>query len=281
MTAARTPAGSPACSIDIASQIPLELRQGAPAELRRLEEICLNSSATPRQLLYDGWLVRLSPGKAKRARSINPFHAGTLPLDEKLDRCAQLYRERGLPFIARVTPFVAPADLDAALEARGFTAFEETRVMTAELAHGAGGGAPVPAVGRHEVAWTVAAISSLRGASQADRDAHAERLLALPLPVVGFAIRHRDEVACAGIAVIEAPWVGLFDIVTAPEHRGRGLASALTGAMLAWARAAGAERAYLQMDASNEPARAVYSKHGFIDRYAYWYRSAPPDQPAP
>ena len=34
---------------------------------RRLEELSLNSSAPPGQLLYDGWLLRLAPGKAKRA----------------------------------------------------------------------------------------------------------------------------------------------------------------------------------------------------------------------
>ena len=38
-------------------------------DLRRVEEIGLNALQTQQQLFYDGWLLRLSPGKAKRARS--------------------------------------------------------------------------------------------------------------------------------------------------------------------------------------------------------------------
>ena len=259
-------------TFEVASRVPAAMRTGVDEGLRRVEELSLNSSATPRQLLYDGWLVRLSPGKARRARSINPFYAGQVPLDEKLDRCAALYRDRGLPMLLRITPFVSPPDLDDALASRGHVAFEETRVLTADIGPGP---AVSPAVGHHDIGWTVDVVSELRRARREDRDAHRQRLEALPVPVMGFAIRNRDDVACAGVAIVEAPWVGLFDIVTAPEHRGRGLASALTAAMLAWARGVGADRAYLQMEANNEPARAVYRKHGFVDRYAYWYRSAP------
>ena len=39
-------------------------------DARRLEELSLNSSAPPGQLLYDGWLLRLLPGKPKRTRSL-------------------------------------------------------------------------------------------------------------------------------------------------------------------------------------------------------------------
>lgn len=267
-----TPPGADTPPFEVAARVPAALRTGIAAELRAVEELCLNSSATPRQLLHDGWLVRLSPGKARRARSINAFYPGALPLDDKLARCAALYRAAGLPLIARITPFVYPADLDDALAARGWVAFEETRVMTADVAPGI---AAAPGVSQHDVPSIVDAISELRRATPVDREAHRQRLASLPLPVMGFAIRHADRVACTGVAVVEAPWVGLFDVVTHPDHRGQGLASTLTTAMLAWARAAGADRAYLQVEAHNEPARAVYRKRGFVDRYAYWYRAAP------
>src|SRR5688500_7533180 len=134
----------------------------ADDDLRRLEEVALDSSATPRQLLYDGWLVRLSPGKAKRARSVQPFYPSRLPLDEKLTRCAEIYRARGLPLLVRVTPFVEPPDLDVQLATRGFEKFEPTRVMTRAL--GEVGEAPA-GVERCEVAELVATVSDLRGSS--------------------------------------------------------------------------------------------------------------------
>ena len=56
------------------------------ALLSRVEDAGLNASAPPQQRWLDGWLVRFSPGKAKRARCVNAVAAGRLPLDEKLAR---------------------------------------------------------------------------------------------------------------------------------------------------------------------------------------------------
>src|SRR3982751_5609004 len=87
--------------------------------LVRVEEAGLNASAPPQQRLVDGWLVRFSPGKAKRARCVNAVAPGRLPLGRKLGLCQQVYDEAGLPLIVRITPFSQPATLDAALERLG------------------------------------------------------------------------------------------------------------------------------------------------------------------
>ena len=55
-----------------------------PALLSRIEDAGLNASAPPQQLWLDGWLVRFSPGKAKRARCVNAVALGRLPVDERL-----------------------------------------------------------------------------------------------------------------------------------------------------------------------------------------------------
>ena len=47
----------------------------------------------------------------------------------------------------------------------------------------------------------------------------------------------------------------------------------MCGQLLANAAAAGARLAYLQVDAANPPARAIYHGMGFADAYAYHYRS--------
>ena len=54
------------------------------ALLSRVEDASLNASAPPQQRWLDGWLVRYSPGKARRARSINAVATGRLPLTQKL-----------------------------------------------------------------------------------------------------------------------------------------------------------------------------------------------------
>jgi hypothetical protein len=62
-------------------------------DLARLEDAGLNASAPSQQRLLDGWLLRFSPGKAKRARCVNAVCRGRLALESKLDLCEQAYRQ--------------------------------------------------------------------------------------------------------------------------------------------------------------------------------------------
>src|SRR4051794_16869004 len=60
-----------------------------PALLSRVEDAGLNASAPPQQRWVDGWLVRFSPGKAKRARCVNAVAAGRATLQERLLACEE------------------------------------------------------------------------------------------------------------------------------------------------------------------------------------------------
>jgi GNAT superfamily N-acetyltransferase len=64
-------------------------------------------------------------------------------------------------------------------------------------------------------------------------------------------------------------------MATAPAQRGRGIASALLARLLTWAWEHGAAHAYLQVDAANAPALAVYGKFGFATVYTYHYCGRP------
>src|SRR5512134_2185033 len=92
------------------------------SEARRIEEAGLNAMQTQRQLFYDGWLLRVSAGKAKRGRSVNAFFGSTLPLAGKIAHCERIYAQQGLAPLFRMTPFDQPEDLEAALAARGYEA---------------------------------------------------------------------------------------------------------------------------------------------------------------
>src|SRR5439155_2658401 len=90
----------------------------------RIEEAGLNALQTQRQLFYDGWLLRVSPGKAKRARSVNPYFGSTLSLDVKIDYCERVYAEYGLPTLFRMTPFIQPPHLERTLDERGYVVYQ-------------------------------------------------------------------------------------------------------------------------------------------------------------
>ncbi len=251
--------------------------------LSRVEDAGLNASAPPQQRWLDGWLVRTNPGKAKRARCVNAVAPGRLPLAEKLALAAEVFREAGLPLVVRITPFTEPPGLDAELAARGFGLLDDTRVMVCPALSAAVTTAP-PALpkGLHWAALPAPefaeAVGALRGSPPEQRRAHAERLRHSPVPYEGFAIvdaAQGGRVLACGQFARESALVGLYDVFTAPDARGRGLATLLCRRLLDLAQAAGARTAYLQVEADNVPARAVYPRLGFADGYAYHYREAP------
>jgi ribosomal protein S18 acetylase RimI-like enzyme len=67
----------------------------------------------------------------------------------------------------------------------------------------------------------------------------------------------------------------VFDMVTAPEARGRGHATLACATLLAWAAGQGARSAHLQVEEDNAPAIAVYRRFGFATLYTYHYRGRP------
>lgn len=251
------------------------------ALLSRVEDAGINASATPCQRWLDGWLLRFNPGKAKRARCINALAPGRLGLSEKLASCEQAYADATLPLILRITPFSAPAALDEALAEAGWRRFDDTRVMVLDAVGNVAGattasfddGCTLEALAPDRFAQTVGA---LRGSPSAQREAHAHRLRHSPVPSQGFCLWRGGDVVACGQFVREDDLVGLYDVFTAPQARGRGLARTLCTEMLRRAHTQGARRAYLQVEGDNHPARAVYHRLGFGDAYAYHYRTRDP-----
>ena len=249
-----------------------------PALLSRVEDAGLNASAPPQQRWLDGWLLRLSPGKAKRARCVNAVALGRLPFEQKLGACERAFADAGLPLIVRVTPFSLPLDLDTQLEALGLRRFDDTRVMLLSRLDSANAATLPPEVSLHAMALEPFAqrVGALRGSPLAQRQAHGQRLVNSPVPFSAWELRRDGETLACGQFALEDDVVGLYDVLTAPAVRGQGHAGVLCSHMLAQARARGAMHAYLQVEGDNDAARSVYRRLGFTDGYAYHYRTRDP-----
>lgn len=245
--------------------------------LSRVEDAGLNASAPPQQRWIDGWMLRFSPGKAKRARCVNALARGHLGLEQKLALCRAVFEEARLPLVVRITPFSQPHDLDRRLEAQGMHAIDDTCVMVYPTLS-AIESEPLPdgvALQRLGYATFAQTVGQLRGSPLAQQQAHAQRLELSPVPFEGWLLKRIDDGAvlvCGQIAV-EADMVGIYDVFTTVAERGQGWARRLCAHLLARSRDHGARIAYLQVDAANDPARAVYRRLGFADAYAYHYRS--------
>jgi ribosomal protein S18 acetylase RimI-like enzyme len=262
------------------ASIPAHLRanedQAANPLGARIEDASLAVSQPAQQSFFDGWLLRYSPGKAKRARSINSIGAGVLPLGVKLSHCIDFYRRHQLPCLFRITPFSQPGNLDAELAAANFGAHQDTRVMSVSLSEIDRSAPPEPAQSV-SAARFAAAFCELHRLDAATTQAERERYVRAAGRSVFVVRRHGDTTIACGSLALEGKLAGIFGMVTALEHRGRGIASAIVAKLLHEARTAGADTAYLQVEADNTAARRAYSKFGFKDCYAYWYR-APPEE---
>ncbi|HZQ63452.1 MAG TPA: GNAT family N-acetyltransferase [Casimicrobiaceae bacterium] len=243
----------------------------------RIEEAGLNALQTQRQLFYDGWILRLSPGSAKRARSVNAHFASSLPIGQKIAYCESTYARCSLPTIFRLTPFCHPGNLDELLHHAGYVAFDQTLVQAMLL------DAPPAAadlddeseVRTVDPASFAEAVGALRGSSAVQREAHLERLRASPLVSRMVVVRVRDAIVAAAQMAGEGDIVGLFDVVTAPDARRRGYARAAVAALFAWAYERAFATVYLQVNASNAAAIALYRALGFSTVYTYHYRGRP------
>jgi len=199
-------------------------------------------------------------------------------LSEKLAQCQALYRNAGLRLIFRITPFSQPPGLDDWLAQRGYQRFDDTLVMVCPVLarhpqEPAPEGTEFESIDSEAYAHIV---GEFRGTALPGRLAHAERLKHSPVPYRCMLLRAADGsvLACAQYA-IESDLVGLYDVFTAPGVRGQGLSRRLCARLLAQAREQGARTAYLQVDADNHAARAVYRRLGFAHGYAYHYRAMP------
>ena len=286
-TALNTGFGSPeSAAVVLAQDIDLAL-------LQRIEDSSLNASAPPQQRWLDGWIVRYCPSKAKRARCINAVALGRRSAQAKLVECEALFQQAGLPLVVRITPFTQPAGLDAELARQGWPLFDDTRVMVLADLEGRTGGADLirqtdatdqTAQTARTVEMTppglppgwsetlegalgyARTVGALRGSSALEVESHAQRLQGSPVPYTGLVWRDgAAAVQACGQFARDADLAGLYDIFTAPAARGRGLARALCARLLQMARDEGARTAYLQVDAANGVARAVYTRLGVQD----------------
>ena len=239
----------------------------------RAELAGLDASAPPQQADIDGWLIRLSPGKAKRSRCINALRQGALPLDDLLARCQAAYDAAGLPLAVRVTPWSQPADLDARLAAKGWGTFDAADVMVLDTLVPDPAPPTLQALDPQDYA---ALVGALRGSSSTAVAAHAERIAHAPVAYPGFALYDAGgRLLACGQMVVDGNIVGLYDIASAVPRQGHG--ERLCRALLALAHAQGARQAYLQVGSDNAVAQRLYARLGFVFAYRYHYRSPEPE----
>ncbi|MDT0307709.1 GNAT family N-acetyltransferase [Streptomyces sp. DSM 44917] len=241
---------------------------GPAAGVAELTAAGARSWPAPEAERIGGWLARAAGGWTRRANSALPV-GRDLP---DLERIAAWYAARGLPALLHVVEGSA-AEREAA--ARGWAPEAHAVVQVAPLAPLAGLGAEGPAaevrlLREPDGEW-------LRGWPRAGEAPEAARKVLAGGPATLFALVPGGEGAPAAVGrcVVDGRFAGLSAMRVDPGRRREGLGTAVLAALARAALAEGAETAHLQVEADNDPARALYASLGFAAHHRYHYRVAP------
>ena len=222
-----------------------------------------------------GWRLNASSGRSMRINACWPLAAPDREVEAALDAVEAFFAERGLPPRFKLTKgAVAPADLAERLARRGYRACKTTLVMLGQLQDMAGGEDDSAIRVSDAPDATFEAVFTATAGDPEDGRERLEALGRIPAPARFARLDIDGAPAAIGASAIGAGHAGIFGMRTTPEHRRRGLARRVLRALLAEARGLGADRAWLQVEADNAPAIALYADEGFEVgyRYAYWVR---------
>ncbi|MFJ2819981.1 GNAT family N-acetyltransferase [Streptomyces toxytricini] len=246
-------------------------RRGPAASFEELARVGARAWQPLESEPLGGWTLRAAGGFTRRANSVLALGDPGIPLGEALARVTAWYAERGLPpYVQGATGAAGTQEvLLAELERRGWRREVSAEVRTAALAPLADTAADTAAVRLSRTPdgeW-------LSRYGRVDDPDTARRVLEAG-PSVWFAT---VPGAAIGRLVVDGRWAGFAAVEVAPERRREGLATAVMAALAARALEEGASAAWLQVEAGNTAARALYDGLGFAAHHAYHhYRQARP-----
>ncbi|MGY1710679.1 GNAT family N-acetyltransferase [Geodermatophilus sp. SYSU D00758] len=245
----------------------------SPVGVAELERVAARGWRGTEEEPLGDWVLRAGGGFTGRANSALVVGDPGMPLPEAVAAVTAWYAARDLRPAAQL-PGVASRAADAAFAAAGWERDEDVLVLTAPLAvPPADDAVAVDLSPAPDEAW-------LAGYRHRGRPlpATARSVLTNADEVAFASVRREPEpapLAAVGRGVVTGEWLGVAAVTVEEAHRRQGLATAVMAALLRWGARRGARWVYLQVTASNAPARALYRRAGFIEHHRYHYRLAP------
>ncbi|MFE4396016.1 MULTISPECIES: GNAT family N-acetyltransferase [Streptomycetaceae] len=254
-----------------ARRVPLPVT--APVELQR---IAGRGWPAVEQEPLGEWTLRAAAGFTRRANSVQALGDPGLPLPRALAAVRAWYAARGLPAYVEVISPGSPPALVAELDRLG-AGYAPTLVRTAPLAGLARAGAGHDRVRLARTAddrW----LSVYRRVSGDPAVEEAARRVLHGGPSVWFATvpgAPGQPPLAIGRCVIEGAWACFGAIEVQPYARRAGLATTVMAVLASRAAEEGASGGYLQVEAENAGAIALYDGLGFTTSHTYHYALLP------
>lgn len=239
--------------------------------IRKIETLSFKALPALEQRFYDGWLLRYANGYTRRANSVNPIYGSSEDVNIKINQCEQVYAQKNRPTIFKMTNAVYPTDLDAMLADKGYHKEAETYVYSVSLV-GLGTASKYVQIQSNLSTTWVEQFARLNRIPKQNRDTLYKMLSLIPNLCGYLTLIIDGETIGVALGVIEDDWMGLFDVVVDAGQRGKGYGRTIMEALFDWGEQHGASQSYLQVQADNSVATALYRSLGYAPQYAYWYR---------
>ena len=254
----------------------------AAVEIARLEELARRGWPPLEVKELDGWILGMSGSYTRRANAVWPVRDGERSLVERVEQAETFYAARDRRTVFKLQPAARPSSLDEFLDKRGYRRTSETIVETLDL-HSfpppeleLRGALSVDVQQEFEADWfdASASLGNIEGGRRGDYRAIVERLGTSAIMRL-FGRADRDgRIASLALGCVVDDVVSIVEVATAQQDRGQRLADYVLRAIIEEARSHGTTKALLSVEADNSPARRLYGRLGFVERYRYWYRES-------
>ena len=222
-----------------------------------------------------GWSCLAAGGVTGRVNACWPLDWNGDDADAAIDDVERWYAARGLPPRFKLTDGAfAPPQLPDLLAQRGYQRTTPTLIMVAPL-QGFSRDAEVSLSAEMPAAFDAVLRATVK--DEAEYDERRNIALRPPAPAAYAMLARNGAVDAIGMTAATGDLAGVFLMRTAPHARRQGFARRILRTLLADAAARGVSTAFLQVEADNASAIALYESEGFarLSEYAFWRKPTP------
>jgi len=260
----------------MATMAPLQ-----PADIEAIERATLAAVAPQwlQELDGDGWLLPMDSGTVGRAKSAVPMrHAAPRAApDRLLERIEAGYAARGLATMLRLPDAACFDALRAVLAEHGYQGIKPTltQIGSTHAMRAVSQGRPADVDAAPDSGW--AGVFLGPGFDPVDGASRVQALTRASGNLYA-SVRENGRTLAAGAMSFGHGWASVHGMRTDQSSRGHGLAGRVLAGLAQAALDRGYPRVFLQVEAGNAAALALYRRAGFQPAWAYryWQRGAPP-----
>ncbi|MEO8022086.1 GNAT family N-acetyltransferase [Polaromonas sp.] len=239
------------------------------ADVASIERATLAAVAPETQEEREGWLLPVDRGTVGRAKSAVPLQHTSADLGV-IGRIEAHYAALGLPAVFRLATVPCFEGLRQELRRRGYSADKPTLVQvgTVSVMREVSSQPPAGTADAPDAAWTALFLGE--GFDPVDGASRVRTLSRAPDSVYA-SVCEQGQVLAVGVAAFGHGWASVHGMRTVPGCRGQGLAGRVLAGLADAALQRRTERVFLQVEAGNTAAQALYRRAGCTTAWSYEY----------